>query len=162
MLDCTQSDQRGALGFGHARQSGNVKPLVVTIAPQRAQGSTAASVPQPDNSVVTAAGDELTVSAERNAPDDASVAGQLSPTRAVAHIPQTDRAVNAATGNPSAITAQRHAVDGASVAGQSRLEPTAIGVPEPHDAVHAAAHREATIFREDYTPGRVSVRLQDV
>src|SRR5262249_11355463 len=154
--------QRGALGFGHARQSGDVEPLVVTIAPQRAQSSTAASVPQPDNSVVTAAGHELTVTAECNAPHDTSVAGQLSPTRAVAHIPQAARSVSARTGNPSAVTAQRHAVDGAGVAGQSRLEPTAIGLPEPNDAVHAAAHREPTIFREDYTPGRVSVGVQDV
>src|SRR5437870_3132754 len=87
-------------------------------------------LPQPDCSILTAAGDQSPIAAQRNAPDGASMSLQNCQQLATCRLPQANGSVLTAAGHDLAISAQRNGPDPTCMPPQSRKQLAAGRLPQ--------------------------------
>src|SRR5215467_11086710 len=108
---------RCSLGFCQTAHTGYVQALVRSIGSQRTKTGAAGDVPDVDGSVQAAAGQQATISAQRNAGNPARVAAQNSERAPTRSLPHTYGRILTAAGYDRSIFAERHAPDHGLVAG---------------------------------------------
>jgi hypothetical protein len=102
----------------------------------------------PHRAVVAAAGDPLTVGAERDRAYPPPMAGQADGCGASGGVPDPHRAVRAATGHAAAVGAEGHAVHGAGVIAHHDRSGAGTQVPDPHPTVPRARHDPVAVRAE--------------